>query len=155
MNPSGLGPSGPASRYDNGPVLVSAATVRNDELIGVPVHPSGGLIKLCSTIRNGDAVSLAAFGGVKHIGVYCMDVKKMLSEGLLPPYKWDALNNIRKYKLVAKVTTIHDPLMNRDFVGLGAELSGLQDLLNLGRAGGVSLYADQAGPLVSIIFDFK
>ncbi len=155
MNPSGLGPSGPASRYDNGPILVSAATEGFNELIGVPVHPSGGLIKLCSTIRNGDAVSLAAFGGVKHIGVYCMDVKKMLSEGLLPPYKWDALNNIRKYKLVAKVTTIHDPLMHRDCV----ILSGLQDLLNVGTSVsfGTTIYhyLDQAGPLVSIIFDFK
>lgn len=155
MNPSGVGPSGPASRYDNGPILVSAAASVSNDLIPEPMHPSGGFIKLCSVIRNGDAVSLASFGGVKHVGVYCMDVKKMLSEGLLPPYKWDALNNIRKYKLVAKVTTIHDPLMHRDFVEDPYELSGLQDLLNLGKISLGSLYGQQAGPIVSIIFDFK
>ena len=56
---------------------------------------------------------------------------------------------------MAKVTTIHDPLLNRDYIAGPVAWSGLQDLLNLGRAGGVSLYDQQAGPLVSIIFDFK
>jgi hypothetical protein len=150
MSPLGLGLSGPASLYEEGAILVSAAVSSSTELLGVPVHPSGGLIKLSAVIRNGDAVGLTCFGGVKHIGVYCLDLKQMLSEGLLPPYSWDALNNVRKYKLVAKVTTLHDPLMSRDHLSI----SGLQDLLNAGQFLGNDLYA-VGGPVVSIIFDFK
>lgn len=150
MSPLGLGLSGPASLYEEGAILVSAAVSSSTELLGVPVHPSGGLIKLSAVIRNGDAVGLTCFGGVKHIGVYCLDLKQMLSEGLLPPYSWDALNNVRKYKLVAKVTTLHDPLMSRDYF----IISGLQDLLNAGQFLGSDLYA-VGGPVVSIIFDFK
>ena len=39
-----------------------------------------------------------------------MDIKQMLREGNLPPYAFNPLNNIRKYKLFAKKT------FNRDLI---------------------------------------
>jgi hypothetical protein len=65
----------------------------------------------------GDYASLCAFGGVTHIGVWCLDLKEMLRQGLNPPYAWNHLNNNRRYKLVAKSTlwrdlTHHDDAIN-------------------------------------------
>lgn len=65
-------------------------------------------------LGRGDAVGLALFGGVKHIGIWCLDLKEMLKVGLNPPYSWDNLNNNRKYKLVGKVTFWDDILYQED-----------------------------------------
>lgn len=78
----------------------------------------------------GDAASLAAFGGINHIGVWCYDMKEMLAAGLRPPYTWNALNNTCKYKLVGKVTFWKDLLYHIDESALG--LSGYSYLLALG-----------------------
>jgi len=78
---------------------------------------SSGKLLLKNYLYQGDAMTLAAFGSVKHIGVYCLDLKDMLSSGLTPPYDWNALNNKRKYKLVAKTTILDNPLHHRDGLG--------------------------------------
>lgn len=95
---------------------------------------SGGQMILKNYLYKGDAVTLAAFGSVKHVGVYCIDLKSMLSEGLTPPYNWNHLNNNRKYKLVAKVTLLDNPLRHRDGLdqpGLGHWLAENSVILSL------------------------
>lgn len=83
----------------------------------------------------GDAASLAAFGGINHIGVWCLDIKQMLEDGLRPPFAWDALNNTRKYKLIGKTTFWKDLLHHNDDTALG--LSGYAYLLVLGTTSNV------------------
>lgn len=98
--------------YPDGAVLVSSAG---------SLDVSGGVLGLNINIEGNDALTLVSFGSVKHIGVYCLDLKELLDSGLMPPYSWDALNNNRKYKLVAKSTILDDPLTHRD----AASQSGL------------------------------
>jgi hypothetical protein len=83
----------------------------------------------------GDAASLAAFGGINHIGVWCLDIKQMLADGLRPPFAWNALDNTRKYKLIGKATFWKDLLHHKDDTSLG--LSGYAYLLALGTTSNV------------------
>lgn len=126
-----------AAEASAGAVLVSSTTY----------SVSGGNIIVSVVVQDGDACTLAAFGGIKHVGVYCIDLQQMLSSGLLPPYDWNALNNTRKYKLVATVTTLDDVLYHRDFL----TYSGFENILNK-NALGVFSYG---GPNINLIFDFK
>lgn len=76
-------------------------------------------VRILLHLRMGDLASLAAFGGVNHIGVWCLDLPTMLAQGLTPPYAWNPLNNSRKYKLVAKATLWSDLLHHDDLTALG------------------------------------
>lgn len=125
--------SGTITSYFNTNGLVDKngyLTVGNNAVTGSPNYAEGaalvsstfypvseGQLFLNANIDGDDAMTLAAFGTVKHLGVYCLDMCQMLSEGLMPPYSWDALNNNRKYKLVAKSTLLDDPLFHRDALG--------------------------------------
>lgn len=117
--------------YTQGSVIVSSTTNSRT--------PSEGRMILKSRFFQGDAVSMAAFGGVKHVGVYCVDLKEMLNSSLIPPYGWDALNNIRKYKLVAKVTILDDAFYNRDGDGQA----------------GIGKWLTDSNVTISLNFDFK
>jgi hypothetical protein len=89
-------------------------------------------ISVCPQL--GDLVGLSLFGGINHIGIYTLDVKQMLKEGHQPPFRWIPLNNIRKYRLVAKVTFWNDILHHNDIFDSDAEtmVSGLRKFLELG-----------------------
>ena len=117
--------------YTEGSVMVSS-TINSRT-------PSEGRMIIKNRVKQGDAVCMAAFGGVKHVGVYCLDLKEMLNSSLIPPYGWDALNNIRKYKLVAKVTILEDAFYNRD----GNSLAGIKNWLGNNDV------------TISLDFDFK
>lgn len=82
-----------------------------------------GVLKSCSSthgfpnqvslkwlLPKGDCGALNLFGGVYHLGVWCLDIKEMLKQGYSPPYSFNPLNNIRKYRLFAKKT------FNRDII---------------------------------------
>tara|TARA_R110002126_G_scaffold84465_17_gene205264 strand:- start:1338 stop:2300 length:963 start_codon:yes stop_codon:yes gene_type:complete len=101
-----------------------------------------GVFNLRARLALGDSVALAAFGGVKHIGVYCLDLKYMLSQGLTPPYAWNALNNTRSYKLVAKYTLYDSLMFHSDVFGI----SGLEGLLN-------STLFTSSGPVYNLSFN--
>jgi len=117
--------------YSQGSIMVSSA--------GGSRTPSEGRMTIKNRFQQGDAVCMAAFGGIKHVGVYCLDLKEMLNSSLIPPYGWDALNNIRKYKLVAKVTILDDAFYNRD----GNSLAGIKNWLGNSEV------------TISLDFDFK
>ena len=95
--------------------------------------PSTGQLQVSTRLKQGDAVTLVAFGSVKHVGLYCLDLKSMLSSGLIPPYGYDALNNNRKYKLVAKSTILDNPLFHRDLTtpGLASWLGTQTTIISL------------------------
>ena len=61
-------------------------------------------------LTSGDAGSLLLFGGVYHLGLWTLDIKEMVNNGIYPPYSWNALNNNRKYRLFAKKTFNKDIL---------------------------------------------
>jgi hypothetical protein len=116
--------------------------------------PSGGSLTLAVVPALGDAVSLLLFGGIKHIGVYCLDLKAMLASGLMPPYSWDHINNNRKYKLVAKVSFWDSLLTTRDVIDPVVLGSGLKILAtNTYDIGGSAF--DNNGPLFTLQFNFK
>jgi hypothetical protein len=104
---------------------------------GVPV--SGGRLSLNIQVSQCDLVTLASFGSVKHLGVYCLDLQEMLRDGLMPPYSWDALNNNRKYKMVAKSTILDNPFYHRDALGFA----------------GLGFYLNANNITLLLIFDFK
>lgn len=85
------------------------------------VSANQGEVSLKWLLTSGDAGTLLLFGGVFHIGLWCLDIKKMLNEGYYPPYSFNALNNTRKYKLFAKKTFNKDLLQitgNSSFVDM-------------------------------------
>lgn len=65
-------------------------------------------------LPSGECGTLNLFGGVYHLGLWCLDIKSMLREGNLPPYSFNPLNNVRRYKLFCKKT------FNRDLISYTA-----------------------------------
>lgn len=119
MDPSGfltfanVAPSDHQSYYDSDTYTYGA--------LRSPVSASQGQVKLKWLLTSGDAGALLLFGGVYHIGLWCLDIKEMLKDGYYPPYSFNALNNIRKYKLFAKKTFNKDLLQmtgNSSFIDL-------------------------------------
>ena len=112
------------SNFGLGSLVVSSASYGS---------PSTGQLQVSTRLKQGDAVTLVAFGSVKHVGLYCLDLKSMLSSGLIPPYGYDALNNNRKYKLVAKSTILDNPLFHRDLTipGLASWLGTQTAIISL------------------------
>ena len=96
------------SNHEAGSLVLSSASLG--------LAPSAGSLVISNRVASGDAITLVSFGSIKHVGVYCLDLKDMLASGLIPPYSYDALNNNRKYKLVAKSTILDNPLFHRDLV---------------------------------------
>jgi hypothetical protein len=95
----------------------------NSGVILTGINPSStGRIGLGIALGPGDLGSLNLFGGIYSIGLWVLDIKEMLRAGLTPPYSFNALNNIRKYKLVAKRSflrdlTYHTANFNTTFTG--------------------------------------
>jgi len=89
-------------------------------------------------ISPGDLGAYNLFGGISQIGLWCLDIKEMLKQGNNPPYPWNPLNNIRKYKLFAKkvfnkdLITYGDSALNESgFVNLFQNTSGWDSSLGL------------------------
>jgi len=129
---------------------VASGSLGNN-LTGGPLICSGGdltaakgTIGLAVVPQQGDAVTLALYGGVNHIGVHCLDLNAMLASGITPPYSWDALNNNRIYKLVAKVSFWDNLLIHED----AGSTAGLQGGYNEG-------VLTNAGPTFLLKFNFK
>ena len=110
---------------------------------------STATVQIVCVPQLGDAAALALFGGINHIGVWCLDLKQMLANGLTPPFTWNALNNTRLYKLVAKVTCKDNLMFNNDVAGF---YSGIQTYLNEGLSGGGNTLL---GPGLFVTFNFK
>jgi len=99
------------------------------------VCPSAGNTALAVVPQHGDAAALAAYGGVNHIGVYCLDLNAMLASGINPPYNYNALNNNRIYKLVSKVSLWDNLLNHQDLGGTSGLFGGLNQGLGLTNKG--------------------
>ena len=115
-----LGADGQGFELSGGPVVFSSD--------GSGIQPSAGNTALAVVPQHGDAAALAVYGGVNHIGIYCLDVRGMLASGITPPYSYDALNNNRIYKLVSKVSFLNNLIDHGD----DSTISGLFDRLNEG-----------------------
>ena len=124
------------SNLTNGPVIFSS--------LADSIHPASATVGLAIVPQRGDAIALAAYGGVTHFGVHCLDLNAMIASGISPPYSWDALNNNRIYKLVSKVTFWDNVLIHQDFGGV----AGLEAGYNEG------LLANK-GPSYYLKFNFK
>lgn len=91
----------------------------NTGVLRVPLSDFPNKIRLWWYLGTGDAGSLLLFGGIYHIGLWALDIKEMLRLGYNPPFAFNALNNTRRYKLVAKKTFNKDLLYLNDYSGSG------------------------------------
>ena len=143
----------------NADASIGAGSREGAVILSATTTPTSN-IQISTIVSGGDAGSLAAFGGIEHIGVYCLDIKDMLTSSLLPPYEWNALNNNRKYKLVAKFTFITNPLYHRDYPnglgGLDAD-SGFRILTENEHSHlpGTEAFAGGGGPKINLLFNFN
>jgi hypothetical protein len=91
----------------------SAANNYSQGCLRVPTNNpvlGGRQVSVKILVTSGDAGSLLLYGGIYHLGLWCLDIKQMLKEGNYPPYSFNALNNKRRYKLFAKKTFNKDLL---------------------------------------------
>ncbi len=94
---------------------------------------STGRVSLAWRLDAGDAGSLLLYGGVYHLGLWCLDIKSMLAEGHNPPFAFNPLNNIRKYRLFAKKTFNTDLLYINDGREEAAGFGGFNTLFDNGN----------------------
>lgn len=94
---------------------------------------STGKVPITWRLDAGDAGALLLFGGVYHLGLWCLDVTAMLNDGHKPPFAFNPLNNIRKYRLFAKKTFNRDLLYINDGTGPAAGIPGFDYLFNNGN----------------------
>jgi hypothetical protein len=130
-NLSAIGSPTKGSAFSGG-ALVYSSTTHN---------PDNGTTLLAVRLKGGDGIALALFGGLNHLGVWCLDMKAMLKEGLTPPFAWDHLDNLRRYKLVSKVS-FWDNLMYHKDSGGGKGLNAFSNPFNYG------------GPVYTLKFKF-
>lgn len=90
-----------------------------------PNFSSTGYVDIAWHLSGNDAASLLLYGGVYQLGLWCLDIRAMLKEGHKPPFNFNPLNNIRKYRLFAKKTFSRDLLYLNDVGGS----SGMKNLL--------------------------
>lgn len=76
-------------------------------------------VTLAWYLPSGDAGSLLLFGGLYEVGLWYLDLKELLKQGIYPPYNFNPLNNKRKYKLFAKKIFNKDLLYLNDYHGAG------------------------------------
>lgn len=125
---------------------------------GVDFQPNQGSMKIGVILHKGDAAAIAGFGGVKHLGVYCLDLQGMLDAGLRPPFSWDHINNNWQYKLVAKSTTVDNALWHQDgdaSAPIITDDSGFNHVLNDNLLSGLVAAFALGGPLLSMSIEFK
>lgn len=91
----------------------------NDGVLRVPLADFPNKLRLGWYLGPGDAGSLLLFGGIYQIGLWALDIKEMLKLGYNPPFAFNALNNKRRYKLVAKKTFNRDLLYLNDYSSSG------------------------------------
>lgn len=60
------------------------------------------------SIEKGDIVALGLYGGVYQVGLWVLDIKAILGEGLAPPFNFTNINNQLQYKLFAKKSFTRD-----------------------------------------------
>lgn len=96
-------------------------------------------------LKYGDAASIALFGGINHFGLWSINIKELIRNGLNPPYDIKNINISSKYKLVAKITMWKDLLNHID----SSPFSGLKDILAQGTG------LTYGGPTYSLRINFK
>jgi len=102
-----------------GKIAVTNAQYTSGALVSIePNFSSTGQVDVVWRLKGGDAGALLLYGGVYHLGLWCLDIKAMLKEGHKPPFAFNPLNNIRKYRLFAKKTFSKDLLYIKDAYGL-------------------------------------
>jgi hypothetical protein len=112
--------------------LFNLGVIRSAE-VGFPAE-----VDLKWVLHAGECGALNLFGGVYQIGLWCLDIKEMLKEGNMPPYQFNPLNNVRKYKLFAKKT------FNRDLITYSGN-SAFNDLFGDGN---FSNWTNQIGAII-------
>lgn len=89
---------------------------------------STGRVGYHVTLSGGDAGMAALYGGIYHMGLWVLDIPRMLESGLTPPYSFARFTNNRIYRLFAKKTFNRDITYITDDTGLIPNLSGALEM---------------------------
>ena len=76
-----------------------------------------GPVKYRVALSAGDFGMPNVFGGIYHMGLWCLDIKTMLENGITPPFSFSPINNPRRYRLFAKKTFLQDLTWGIDHTG--------------------------------------
>lgn len=94
------------------------------------INSTSGSIDVLIPLRTGDAGALLLYGGLYQLGLWVLDIRETLKQGITAPFPFNSLNNKRKYKLFAKKTFNKDLLFCTDYTGI----SGMRSLFAQGGA---------------------
>lgn len=93
------------------------------------INSTSGSIDVKIPLIRGDAGALLLYGGLYQLGLWVLDIKETLKQGITAPFPFNALNNKRKYKLFAKKTFNKDLLFCTDYGS-----PGMRNLFAVGGA---------------------
>lgn len=93
-------------------------------LYALPSFSSTGRVGYHVTLSGGDAGMACLFGGIYHMGLWVLDIPKLLELGLTPPYGFNRFANSRLYRLFAKKTFNKDITYIQDDLGVFPISSG-------------------------------
>jgi len=93
-----------------------------------PTFSGTGEITYRVVVSGGDAAVASMFGGIWYAGLWTLDTKRLLREGVTPPFIFGPHNNERRYRLFSKKAFTKDITYHEDD---GSD-SGLKDLIDNG-----------------------
>ena len=67
-----------------------------------PNHQGWEFVEYSVALAAGDVGHANIYGGIYHLGLWTIDLKKSLQNGNAPPYGFSVLNNPRKYRLFCR-----------------------------------------------------
>ena len=90
----------------------------SDPASGLVVAPIGfsylSGVEYSVELGPGDLQCANLYGGIYHLGLWCLDLQQSLRSGNIPPYSFSILNNPRKYRLFAIKSFNVDITKNED-----------------------------------------
>ena len=76
---------------------------------------STGKVQYITTVSGGDLLFAGLFGGIYTLGLWAIDIKESIRNGINAPFPFNYLDNKIKYKLVARKTFTKDLTFVQDY----------------------------------------
>ena len=84
---------------------------------------SNGTVEYSTTLSRDDLAFLQLFGGIYHMGLWTIDMKKSLLSGNTPPFEFSVLDNPRKYRLFCRKGVSKDLTITSDVQARNQDLT--------------------------------
>tara|TARA_Y100000310_G_scaffold171294_2_gene171491 strand:+ start:6956 stop:8101 length:1146 start_codon:yes stop_codon:yes gene_type:complete len=77
---------------------------------------STGKVQYITTVSGGDLLMAGLFGGIYTLGLWAIDIKETIKNGISAPFPFDHIDNKIKYRLVARKTFTKDLTFIHDYL---------------------------------------